>query len=132
MTFQEVVRVRSNGFDQFEEFLDLLAQFFGGQVDGLPAEVSAELDLLSLIDPALDIFLFSLFYVRDHKYHAILGLDATKDLSGLLEGLICEVGEACGSFKHQNGIDLVWSLKRADYALVPVEVDDLEVPATTD
>ena len=132
MTFKKVVRVGSNGFDQFEEFLDLLAQFYGGQVDGLPAEVSAELDLLSLIDPALDIFLVSLFDVRDHKYHAIFGLNATKDLSRLLEGLIGEVGEAGGSLKHQDGINLVWGLEGADCALVLIEIDDLKVPSTTD
>jgi hypothetical protein len=132
LTFKKVVRVGSNGFDQFEEFLDLLAQFFGGQVDGLPAEVSAELDLLSLIDPALDIFLVSLFDVRDHKYHAIFGLNATKDLSRLLEGLIGEVGEAGGSLKHQDGINLVWGLEGADCALVLIEIDDLKVPSTTD
>lgn len=99
MTFEEVVSEGSNGLDQIKEFLDLLARLFGAQVHGLPAEETTELDILGLLNPAQDIILFSLLDVRDHQNHTILGLDAPKDLSGLLEGLIGEIGESCGSLK---------------------------------
>ena len=118
MTFKEVVCEGSNGLYQIKEILDLLAHFFRALVYGLPAEEATELDILGLLDPAQDIFLFSLLDVRNHENHTILGLDTSKDLSGLLEGLIGEVCETCGSLKQQNCIDLIRGLKGPDCSLV--------------